>query len=185
MIAVSHHHLGSPPEAAGGVPHMTSASTCRKRIKNNVIMIVSWSLPKRTRVQLLLPVDTLGVGKVLFINESMTVLRATIFETLPRLWKHPPKSAALIKTQTHPAYFSYSRKVMAPSNSQINASKTLVDLPVSDAIAPDNLADYGVENTDIKTAFGVTLSDTQKLLTGSILDVGFSIPVVELARGLT
>ncbi len=38
-------------------------------------------------------------------------------------------------------------------NSQINASYTPDDLPVSDAIAPDNLADYGVENTDIKTAW--------------------------------
>jgi hypothetical protein len=60
---------------------------------------------------------------------------------------------------------------MASSNSQIDASETLADLLVSDAIAPDNVADYGVENTDIKTASGVTLSDTQRLLTGSVLDV--------------
>jgi hypothetical protein len=140
--------------------------------QNNVIMILRCSLPKRIRVQLLLPADTFWGRKALFINESMTVLRATIFETLPRVWKHPPKSAAFIKTQTQPAHFSQSRKIMASSNSQINASKTLVDLPVSDAIVPGNLADYGVENTDIKTASGVTLSDTQRLLTGSILDVG-------------
>jgi hypothetical protein len=60
---------------------------------------------------------------------------------------------------------------MASSNSEIDASETLADLLVSDAIAPDNVADYGVENTDIKTASGVTLSDTQRLLTGSVLDV--------------
>jgi hypothetical protein len=60
---------------------------------------------------------------------------------------------------------------MASSDSQINASQTLHNLPVSDAIAPDNLADYGVENTDIKSAPGVDLSNTQKLLTGSVLDV--------------
>lgn len=60
---------------------------------------------------------------------------------------------------------------MASSNSQIDASETLADLLVSDTIAPDNVADYGVENTDITTASGVTLSDTQRLLTGSVLDV--------------
>lgn len=34
-----------------------------------------------------------------------------------------------------------------------------------------NLADYGIENTEIKTAPGVTLSDAQILLTGSVLDL--------------
>lgn len=104
----------------------------------------------------------------------MTVLRATIFETLPRVWKYPSKLAAVNLAQnnsSHPTCFSQSRQIMASSNSQINASKTLVDLPVSDPMSPDNLADYGVETTDIKTASGVTLSETQTLLTGSVLDV--------------
>jgi hypothetical protein len=48
-----------------------------------------------------------------------------------------------------------------------------VCLPVADVIAPDNPAQYEIENTEIKTAPGVTLSDSQKLLTGSILDVSF------------
>jgi len=48
-------------------------------------------------------------------------------------------------------------------------------LPVADAIAVDNPANYEIENTEIKTAPGVTLSDTQKLLTGSILDVNLQL----------
>lgn len=60
---------------------------------------------------------------------------------------------------------------MASSTSQINASKTIVDMPVTDETASDNPAEYGIENTDIKTASGVALSDTQKLLTGCVLDV--------------
>jgi hypothetical protein len=119
------------------------------------------------------------------LNESMTVLRATIFETLPRAWKYPPKTACFNTTVNHSpklANFHQSRKIMASSNSQINASKTLVDLPVSDAIDPDNIADYGVENTDIKTASGITLSDTQRLLAGSVLDVSFRSGGFEFAK---
>jgi hypothetical protein len=67
---------------------------------------------------------------------------------------------------------------MASSNRQINASKTLVHLPVADAIAPDNLANYEIENAEIKTAPGVTLSDTQKLLTGSVLDVNLQLRMI-------
>jgi hypothetical protein len=106
--------------------------------------------------------------------KSMTVLRATVFETLPRAWKHPPKTATRSPTTTNilnRKQFFQSGTVMASSNSQINASQTLRDLPVSDAIAPDNLADYGVENADIKSVPGVDLSNTQRLLTGSVLDV--------------
>lgn len=33
-------------------------------------------------------------------------------------------------------------------------------------------SDLGIENTNINTASGVTLDDTQKTLVGSVLDVG-------------
>jgi hypothetical protein len=106
----------------------------------------------------------------------MTILRATIFETLPRAWKHPSsRSSAITSALRNPsqsAPFTQSSKVMA-SPRQINASQTLDDIPISDAVAPENPADYEIENTDVKTAPGVTLSATQKLLTGSVLDVGF------------
>jgi hypothetical protein len=64
----------------------------------------------------------------------MTVLRTTIFETLPRSWRHPPKSAAInpnTANTSHPARFSQSRKAMTSSNRQINASKTLALSPYS------------------------------------------------------
>lgn len=53
--------------------------------------------------------------------------------------------------------------------------KTLDDIPVPDAIAAGHLSEYEIENTEIKTAPGVTLSDAQKLLTGSILDVSLQL----------
>lgn len=60
---------------------------------------------------------------------------------------------------------------MASSTRQINASNVLDSIPVSDTIAPDNLNDYGVENTEIQTASDISLSDAQRLITGSVLDV--------------
>jgi hypothetical protein len=49
--------------------------------------------------------------------------------------------------------------------------KHLLCLPIADVIAAENPTNYEIETTEIKTAPGVTLSDIQKLLTGSILDV--------------
>lgn len=37
-------------------------------------------------------------------------------------------------------------------------------------------SDLGIENTNIKTASGVTLDETQKTLVGSVLDVGRGRP---------
>ncbi len=108
----------------------------------------------------------------------MTVLRATIFETLPRTWSHSPSIAA-VNNSSKLAPFHQSRKIMASSTSQINASKTIVDMPVTDATASDNPAEYGIETTNINTASGVTLSDSQRLLTGSVLDVSWRSPCVD------
>lgn len=47
--------------------------------------------------------------------------------------------------------------------------QTIDVLSVADTIVP--VADYEVESTDIKTAPGVSLTDVQRLLTGSVLDV--------------
>ena len=55
---------------------------------------------------------------------------------------------------------------MTSSSSQVNTLRCLT---------PDNFDDYGVETTDTKTASRVTLLDSQKLLTGSVLDVSSGV----------
>ncbi|KAL9106536.1 MAG: hypothetical protein Q9227_008451 [Pyrenula ochraceoflavens] len=63
---------------------------------------------------------------------------------------------------------------MAQSDSQsfpgprINASETLVNVGNSDSLG--TRADYDLETTNVSTSAGVTLDETQKLLTGSVLD---------------
>lgn len=74
-------------------------------------------------------------------------LAPTVFESLPRVWSHPPKAA--------------TRSFLRPSQSR----------PFAMADPSPDFRQHGVETTDIPTAAGVSLSATQKLLTGSVLDL--------------
>jgi len=74
-------------------------------------------------------------------------LSPTIFESLPRVWSHPPKAA--------------SRSFLQPKQSR----------PFAMADSSPDFSQYGVETTNIPTAAGVLLDAKQKVLTGSVLDL--------------
>jgi hypothetical protein len=76
-------------------------------------------------------------------------LAPTIFESLPRVWSHPPKTAPSTRTRS----FLQTRP-----------------LAMADSSSPD-FTQHGVETTSIPTAAGVSLTSQQKLLTGSVLDL--------------
>ena len=78
-------------------------------------------------------------------------INPTLFEVFPRVWTHPTKSASpsLLK----------ARHLMG------STSRTTEDMSKAQFV------EYGVETTQINTAPGVELSEFQKLLTGSVLDV--------------
>jgi hypothetical protein len=78
-------------------------------------------------------------------------LNPTLFETFPRVWTHPVK-------QTPPSLLKARHLMGSTSRTTEDRSKAL-------------FAEYGVETTHINTAPGVELSESQKLLTGSVLDV--------------
>ncbi len=80
-------------------------------------------------------------------------LQPTLFETFPRVWKHPAKATAT------PASLLKARHLMG------STSGTTEDMSKAQFV------EYGVETDSINTAPGVELSEIQKLLTGSVLDV--------------
>ena len=81
-------------------------------------------------------------------------IQPTLFETCPRVWKHPAKAA--------PASLLKARHLMG------STSRTTEDMSKAQFVG------YGVETDNINTAPGIELSESQKLLTGSVLDVGLA-----------
>jgi len=86
-------------------------------------------------------------------------INPTLFETFPRVWTHPVKAAppSLLKARQFVGSTSHNAAEM--SNAQF--------------------AEYGVETTQINTAPGVELSESQKLFTGSVLDLFAGRPSVK------
>jgi len=86
-------------------------------------------------------------------------IQPTLFETFPRVWKHPAKAA--------PASLLKARHLMG------STSRTTEDMSKAQFV------EYGVETDNINTAPGVELSEFQKLLTGSVLDLFAGRPSVK------
>ena len=78
------------------------------------------------------------------------------------------KSCAISSVKTAPTY-SFLRKM-----STGNASETAKMQSQSQHTAGGPTNDLGIENTNINAATGVELSSSQKVLVGSVLDVGHS-----------
>lgn len=78
-------------------------------------------------------------------------INPTLFETFPRVWTHPFKA--------NPAPLLKARNLMGSTSRN------------TEAMSAGNFAEYGVETTQLNAAPGVELSESQKLLTGSVLDV--------------
>lgn len=78
-------------------------------------------------------------------------INPTLFETFPRAWTHPVKSTLPSLLKSRHLTSSTSRTTEEMSKAQF--------------------VEYGIDTTQINTAPGVEISESQKLLTGSVLDV--------------
>ena len=84
-------------------------------------------------------------------------LSPTIFESLPRIWTHPPKTSLPSSTHTTRSFLQSRPQHLASMSSDSSSSPPFTQ--------------YNVETTTIPTSAGVSLTPQQKLLTGSILDL--------------
>ena len=84
-------------------------------------------------------------------------LSPTIFESLPRIWSHPPKTTSLSPTHTTRSFLQSRPQNLAMSSDSASSSPPFTQ--------------YNVETTTFPVSAGVSLTPAQKLLTGSVLDL--------------
>jgi len=97
-------------------------------------------------------------------------INPTLFETFPRVWKHP---SSTIKPVSSPLATVTSSAPFKARHLMGSTSRTTEDMSKAEFV------EYGVETTQLNPAPGVELSESQKLLTGSVLDLFAGRPTVK------